>query len=161
MADIIWWTHPIYFTSWTCSDYDSIDEYKAMCNKCGSFPPPPRLRRMNATPFIDTLDGLVEYISSYPYVEHIEIVRDPILERKRIVVWANMISVVDRPSTVVQLFENEPVSIPEKRTKIVRDMMSCWMSASLGLVYSAKITEATCRFTTTGATIQAITLDVR
>jgi len=116
---------------------------------------------MNATPFIDTLDGLVEYISSYPYVEHIEIVRDPILERKRIVVWANMISVVDRPSTVVQVFENDPVSIPEKRTKIVRDMMSCWMSASLGLVYSAKITEATCRFTTTGATIQAITLDVR
>lgn len=161
MADIIWWTHPIYFTTWTCSDYDTIDEYKDMCNNCGTFPPSPRLHRMNAAPFIITLDDLLEYISSYKYVEHVEVVSDPILDRKRIVVWVNMISVVDRPFNVVQVFETNPVSIPAKRTKIVRDMLTNWMSASLGMVYSARITGSVCRFKSVGYTVQAITLGLR
>lgn len=159
MGDLIWWTHPTYFTSWTCLDHDSFEDYGAMCNQCNGIPPPPRLRRMNAMPHISNLDDVCKLLTTYHYVEHVEITNDIILDRKNVVVWVNMISIADNPLVIIQTLDRNPLSKPEKRTKIVRDMLSDWMGCLFGLIYSAKISECTC--TLKSVPIRAIILDVR
>jgi len=145
MESIIWWSNPSHFTIWTCADNDTIEEYRELCRKSSPFPPSPRLRRMNATPSIKTIPQFTEFISSFKYVEYTEIIHHEFLDKKYIIVWVNMVSIMDRPVDVICTTDKPPVSTPEKRTRIVKDMISSWMPASLGIAYSAKISDHICK----------------
>jgi hypothetical protein len=159
MASTIWWSHPTHFTTWTCLDPDTIDEYRDLCRDRLPFPVPPRLRRMNATPPIKSIQQLTEFISSFKYVEYTEIVPHGFLDRKYIIVWVNMVSVLDKPVQLVHSTDKFPLSTPEKRTRIVKDMISSWMPASLGMTYSATINDQVCKMDS--KTLTSITIHIR